>query len=101
MWAGIQFKGLAPVVTDFKVKIVADGGVPYLLPQGLFTSLDGDAELDKDESDIVRLYVDAATLGAGTYTTQIRTSWMFAGVAKSMDGSVTLEVTSPNCGSTS
>jgi hypothetical protein len=64
-------------------------------------SLDGDAELGKDELDVVRLYVYATTLGTGTYTTLIRTSWMFAGVAKSMDGSVTLEVTSPNCGSTS
>ncbi len=95
MWADIQFKGLAPVVTDFKVVVVDEAVVPYLLPQDTFTSLDGNAQLDKGESDVVRLYVDAATLGAGEYTIQIRTSWMFAGVAKSMDGFVTLQVPSP------
>jgi hypothetical protein len=68
--------------------------VPYLLPQDTFTSLDGNAQLDKGESDVVRLYIDATTLGAGSHTIQIRTSWMFAGVARSMDGFVTLEVTS-------
>jgi hypothetical protein len=93
VWADVQFKGLAPAVTDFKVEVVDGDGVPYLLPQELFTSLDGDAQLDKGESDVVRLYVDAATLGAGSHTLQIQTSWKLAGEPKSMAGSVDLVVT--------
>jgi hypothetical protein len=92
VWADIQFKGLAPVVTGFKVEILDGDGVPYVLPQGSFTSLDGNAQLDKGESDVVRLYVDATSLGAGSHEIQISTSWMFGSEPRSMDSSVTLQV---------
>jgi hypothetical protein len=91
-WVDIQFKGLAPVVTDFKVKIVEPSGLSYELPQVTFTSLHGDAQLDKNESDVVRVYIDAGTLDPGSYPLSIFTSWSYGTDARSMTGSLILVV---------
>ena len=91
-WVGVQFKGLAPLVTDFKLEITADGGVPHILPQGGFTSLDADDELDKNETDVARMYLDATDLEPGIYTLAIRCTWMTAGEAGSSTSTVTVEV---------
>jgi hypothetical protein len=91
-WVGVQFKGLAPLITDFKLSITDDDGVAYILPQGGYTSLDANDELDKNETDVARMYIDAKKLELGSYTLKIRSTWMTAGEARSATSTVTLEV---------
>lgn len=91
-WVGVQFKGLAPLVTDFKLEITDADGVPFILPQGSFTSLDANDELDKNETDVARMYLDASELEPGTHRLEIRYSWMTAGEAGSSTSTVTVEI---------
>ncbi len=87
-WVDVAFVGVAPVTLDLAA--VVTGDVTIIHPgERASTSLHHDAQLDANETDIVRFYVDATDAVPGTYVLQVNTTYDGGSLA----GTVTLDVT--------
>ena len=74
-WVDMNFLGIAPINSDFEVKIKKGLDVIYY-PQEKFTSLHHDDRLDVGENDTARIWIDPATVQPGDeYTIEIEVKY--------------------------
>jgi hypothetical protein len=73
-WVDMNFLGIAPINSDFDVKI-KNGLDEVYYPQESYTSLHHNDRLDGQEEDIARIWIDPATVEPGTYTIEIEVKY--------------------------
>lgn len=73
-WVEMDFLGIAPINSDFEVK-VKDGIDEIYHPQVDFTSLHHNDRLDAQETDVARVWIDPALVEPGTYTIEIEVKY--------------------------
>jgi hypothetical protein len=73
-WVEMDFLGLAPINSDFEIKIKKGLDV-ICYPQEKYTSLHHDDRLDSRENDTARIWIDPATVEPGDYTIEIEVKY--------------------------
>ncbi len=74
-WVDMTFLGIAPINSDFEIKIKKGLDVIYY-PQEKYTSLHHDDRLDGGENDTARIWIDPATVESGdVYTIEIEVKY--------------------------
>lgn len=59
-WVGVAYRGMAPSLPDFTVRVADDAGLSITYPRDAFTSLHGDSTLEDGETDVARFRIDDA-----------------------------------------
>lgn len=73
-WVDMNFLGIAPINSDFDVKIKKGLGEVYY-PQESYTSLHHNDRLDGQEEDIARIWIDPDSVEVGTFTIEIEVTY--------------------------
>ncbi len=92
-WVEVHYAGFAPLLDDFAVTVTDPAGLAIVYPKyGTSTSLDHNASLEDNETDVVRFRIDADELSVGTHTLHIEATYAKGGVPGSLSGTVTVTV---------
>lgn len=92
-WVEVHYAGFAPLLDDFAVTVTDPAGLAIVYPNyGTSTSLDHNASLEDNETDVVRFRIDADELSVGTHTLHIEATYAKGGVPGSLPGTVTVTV---------
>jgi len=93
-WVAVSFTGLAPKVEGFDLVVADPAGMLVSYPEpGSSTSLFHDSTLEDNETDYAAFRLDTAGVAQGTYSIALKISYIMAGAMKTLDGTVSVQVT--------
>lgn len=93
-WAEVDFSGLAPMAEGFQMVVTDSDGLTIEYPTDEpFTSLYFDSALEDGETDFAAFWVDTTDAAAGTYTLSLEVTYRMAGQTKTVNGTLSLDVT--------
>ncbi|MCH7669865.1 MAG: hypothetical protein IIC71_11810 [Acidobacteria bacterium] len=93
-WLGVEWTGLAPVLSDIEITVTGPLGTAITYPADRpFTSLYYNDSLEDGETDVARFLIDATAMSPGSYVLTVEVSYTKAGTAKSVSGEVSFKVT--------
>ena len=93
-WVEVDFTGLAPMVEEFDVVVSDQAGLTVSYPATKSsTSLFFNDVLEDNETDFAAFLVDTTGAVPGTYSLGLTVSYTMAGSTKTMEGTVTVDVT--------